>query len=247
MNLLHARAKETNPRISGNDTTEHIQKRSLLVCLFCFHGESGKLQLYRNDEGMKKTRDGLTVVICDDDRFIVSSIREELDGSGYNVIGDAANGLELIRLCEKEKPDLVIVDIEMPVMGGIDAAKELTERNLTKCVIFLTSFDDAKYVQGAIETGASGYLTKPINPDILIPTIESCIQKSAEFYEMNKKVANINKRIETRGIIEKAQLLLMENHNMSESDAYGYIKNLSKERSTSMADIAEIIVAKFSD
>lgn len=195
---------------------------------------------------MKKTKDGLTVVICDDDRFIVSSIREELDGSGYNVIGDAANGLELIRLCEQKKPDIVIVDIEMPVMGGIDAARELTGRSLTKCVIFLTSFDDEKYVQGAIETGASGYLTKPIAPDVLVPTIESCLRKSEELYEMNKKVANINKRIETRGIIEKAQLLLMENHGMSESDAYGYIKNLSKERNTSMADIAEIIAAKFS-
>ena len=111
-------------------------------------------------------------------------------------------------------------------------------------MILLTSFDDAEYIQGAIDAGASGYLTKPIESDVLIPTIESCFRKSEELYEINKKVANINKRIETREIIEKAQLILMEKHNMSEADAYGYIKGLSKERNTSMAEIAEIVIAK---
>ena len=195
---------------------------------------------------MKKTTDGYTVVISDDDRFIVSSIREKLHGTKYEVTGDAANGLDLIRLCEKEKPDVVIADIEMPVMSGIEATKELISRNLTKCVIMLTSFDNSKYIQGAIDAGAAGYLTKPVDNNVLIPTIESSLRKSAEMYEINKKVANISKRIETRGVIEKAQLILMENHDMSESDAYRYIKNLSKERNTSMADIAEIVIAKYS-
>lgn len=193
---------------------------------------------------MKATKNGLTIIICDDDRFIVSSIRKQLEESAYDVIGDAANGLDLIRLCEKEKPDIVIVDIEMPVMSGIEATRELLERNLAKCVVMLTSYDDEKYVQGAIDAGASGYLTKPIEQGVLIPTLERCLEKSEALYEISKKVANINKRIETRGIIEKAQLILMENHNMSEADAYSYIRSLSKERNTSMADIAEIVIAK---
>ena len=193
---------------------------------------------------MKATKNGLTIIICDDDRFIVSSIRKQLEESAYDVIGDAANGLDLIRLCEKEKPDIVIVDSEMPVMSGIEATKELLGRNLAKCVVMLTSYDDEKYVQGAIDAGASGYLTKPIEQGVLIPTLERCLEKSEELYEINKKVANINKRIETRGIIEKAQLILMENHNMSEADAYSYIRSLSRERNTSMADIAEIVIAK---
>lgn len=193
---------------------------------------------------MKATKNGLTIIICDDDRFIVSSIRKQLEESAYDVIGDAANGLDLIRLCEKEKPDIVIVDIEMPVMSGIEATKELLGRNLAKCVVMLTSYADEKYVQGAIDAGASGYLTKPIEQGVLIPTLERCLEKSEELYEISKKVANINKRIETRGIIEKAQLILMENHNMSEADAYSYIRSLSKERNTSMADIAEIVIAK---
>ena len=185
---------------------------------------------------MKKTKDGLRVIICDDDRFIVSTIRGQLEGSGYKVVGEASNGLDLIRLCEKEKPDIVVVDIEMPVMSGIEATKELTA--------LLTSFDDATYIQGAIDAGASGYLTKPIRSEVLVPTLESCLMKSEELYEINRKMANISKRIETREIIEKAQLLLMEEHNMSEADAYGYIRRLSKERNTSMADIAEIVIAR---
>ena len=215
---------------SGNDTTEHIQKRGLLVCVFYLR---------------MRPEERLTVVVCDDDTFIIKSLRDLLDGTRYDVIGDASNGLDLVRLCREKNPDIVIVDIEMPVMDGITATKDLTENNLTKCVIVLTSFDDAEYIKGAIDTGAAGYLTKPISPDVLIPTIESCLRKSRDLYEMNKKVANINKRIETRGIIEKAQLLLMERHDLSEADAYGYIRSLSKERNTSMADIAEIIIAKY--
>ena len=194
-----------------------------------------------------KSKEGSTVVICDDDHFIVSSLRALLEDAGYSVIGDASNGLDLVRLCKDEKPDIVIVDIEMPIMDGIRAARELTEGNLTKCVIVLTSFDDAEYIQGAIDAGASGYLTKPVSADVLSPTIESCLRKSRELYEVNRKVANISKRIETRGIIEKAQLLLMERHDLNEADAYGYIRSLSKERNTSMAEIAEMVIAKYQD
>lgn len=194
-----------------------------------------------------KPEDIRSVIICDDDRFIIDSLRGLLDGTGYRVIGDASNGLDLVRLCEETRPDIVIVDIEMPVMDGIEATRNLTENGLAKCVIVLTSFDDAEYIQGAIDTGASGYLTKPVSPDVLVPTIESCFRKSRDLYEMNKKVNNINKRIETRGIIEKAQLLLMERHDLSEADAYGYIRSLSKERNASMAEIAEIVIAKYQD
>ena len=196
---------------------------------------------------MKMARDGRSVVICDDDRFIVESISSQLTAAGFSVAGTASNGLDLIRICEETRPDIVIADIEMPLMNGIDAARELTGKDLTKCVIMLTSFDDAGYIQGAVESGAAGYLTKPVDPDVLVPTIERCLKKSEQLYEVNKKVANINKRIETRGIIEKAQLLLMENHGMSEAEAYGYIKNLSKERSTSMAEIADMVIARYGD
>ena len=196
---------------------------------------------------MKQASDEVSVVICDDGRFVVESISSQLAAAGYTVVGTASNGLDLISVCEECRPDIVIADIEMPLMSGIDAARELTKENLAKCVIMLTSFDDSDYIQGAIESGASGYLTKPVDSGVLIPTIERCLEKSEQLYEMNKRVTNINKRIETRGIIEKAQLLLMENHGMAEAEAYGYIKNLSKERGTSMAKIAEMVIARYGD
>ncbi len=196
---------------------------------------------------MKKAGDEVSVVICDDDRFVVESISSQLAAAGYTVVGTASNGLDLISVCEECRPDIVIADIEMPLMSGIDAARELTKENLAKCVIMLTSFDDSDYIQGAIESEASGYLTKPVDSGVLIPTIERCLEKSEQLYEMNKRVTNINKRIETRGIIEKAQLLLMENHGMAEAEAYGYIKNLSKERGTSMAKVAEMVIARYGD
>jgi len=121
---------------------------------------------------MKKASDEVSVVICDDDRFVVESISNQLATAGYAVAGTASNGLDLIRVCEECRPDIVIADIEMPLMSGIDAARELTGRNLAKCVIMLTSFDDSNYIQGAIESGAAGYMTKPVDPGVLIPTME---------------------------------------------------------------------------
>lgn len=194
---------------------------------------------------MGKETEAKTVIVADDDRFIVDAARELLEGSSFKVTGEAANGLDLIKACEEKRPDIVLADIEMPVMDGIQAAEELISRNLTKCVVMLTSFDDEKYVEGAIEAGAAGYLTKPLEKEVLIPTLKSCFRKSVEMYDMNKKVANISKRIETRSVIEKAQLLLMEKHEMSEGDAYIHIKALSKERNTSMAEIAEMVIAKY--
>ena len=84
---------------------------------------------------MKKASDEVSVVICDDDRFVVESISSQLNAAGYAVAGTASNGLDLIRVCEECRPDIVIADIEMPLMSGIDAARELTDRNLAKCVI----------------------------------------------------------------------------------------------------------------
>lgn len=194
---------------------------------------------------MKAARDGLKVVVCDDDKFIIDLIRKELEPAGYSIAGEASNGLDLIRVCEEVRPDIVIADIEMPTMNGIDATRELTGRNLAKCVIMLTSFDDYDYISGAIEAGASGYLAKPVKKDVLIPTIENCLKKSEQLYEAGKKLKNINKRIETRGIIDKAQLLLMEQHNLNEADAYAYIRNLSKDRGVAMAEIAEMVIAKY--
>ena len=145
--------------------------------------------------------------------------------------------------CRADRDLLDILSVDFVEDNGL-SRRWIAESLFHWHVPLLRVFDDAEYIQGAIDAGASGYLTKPIESDVLIPTIESCFRKNEELYEINKKVANINKRIETREIIEKAQLILMEKHNMSEADAYGYIKGLSKERNTSMAEIAEIVIAK---
>ena len=188
-----------------------------------------------------------SVVIADDDRFIVDSLESYLKGTEYVVAGTCANGLDLVKMCEEKKPDIVIADIEMPVMDGIEATKKLVEENLAKCVIVLTSFDDEKYVHGAIDSGAAGYLTKPLSKDVLVPTIAAAFRQSVELYDASKKVSNINKRLETREIIEKAKLTLMEKESLSEEDAYRMIKEMSKERKRSMAEISEIILAKYGD
>jgi AmiR/NasT family two-component response regulator len=192
----------------------------------------------------KRYKYKLKTIIADDDAFIVRTLREYLEEAGYEVEDTASNGIELINKCRTLKPDLVFVDIMMPQMDGIEAAKVITGERLAKCVIVLTSFDDSESAAKAAEAGASGYMTKPVNRDILVPTIESAMKSSSQFFELNKKIANADKRLETFEVIEKAKLMIMERYAVDEETAYENIRETSRKSNISMAEVAEIIISR---
>lgn len=184
------------------------------------------------------------VVIADDDAFIRESLKKILEGTEYEVTAEVANGLELLKQCDGIVYDIAIVDIEMPGMDGISAAGMLLEEKKIKCVVILTSFDSLDYISDTIKAGVAGYLTKPIDRDMLLPTLHNALEKSNEWYEKNKDLNRLIGKKEVQKYIDQAKLCLMAERSYSEEEAYQYMKDISKYRQISLEHVAKIIISK---
>ncbi|EJT6153311.1 response regulator [Clostridium perfringens] len=186
-----------------------------------------------------------TIVIVDDDPITRMDTREILEANGYDVVGEASDGFEAIEVCKKYNPSLVLMDIDMPLLDGIKASKVLTKEKLVGGVILLTAFEDKKYIEMAKEVGAFGYMIKPVNEKVFIPTVEMCLSKAEEFDELKKDYDKINNKLNDRKLIEKAKGILVKQLNSNENDAYNRIRKLSMDRRTTMAEIAKIIIVGY--
>ncbi|MDU4133946.1 MAG: response regulator [Clostridium perfringens] len=186
-----------------------------------------------------------TIVIVDDEPITRMDTREILEANGYDVVGEASDGFEAIEVCKKYNPSLVLMDIDMPLLDGIKASKVLTKEKLVVGVILLTAFEDKKYIEMAKEVGAFGYMIKPVNEKVFIPTVEMCLSKAEEFDELKKDYDKINNKLNDRKLIEKAKGILVKQLNSNENDAYNRIRKLSMDRRTTMAEIAKIIIVGY--
>lgn len=186
-----------------------------------------------------------TIVIVDDEPITRMDTREILEANGYDVVGEASDGFEAIEVCKKYNPSLVLMDIDMPLLDGIKASKVLTKEKLVGGVILLTAFEDKKYIEMAKEVGAFGYMIKPVNEKVFIPTVEMCLSKAEEFDELKKDYDKINNKLNDRKLIEKAKGILVKQLNSNENDAYNRIRKLSMDRRTTMAEIAKIIIVGY--
>lgn len=182
------------------------------------------------------------IVIADDEVIIRTDIKERLELEGYEVVGEAGDGFDAIELCKEFHPDIAILDIKMPMLDGITAAKIINEDNLAGCVIMLTAYSDKNFVKKAAECGVMGYISKPVEDKALFPTIEIAVNKSREIAKMQDKINDIEKKLSERKVIEKAKGVLIKRNNMSEKEAYEYIRNVSMNKRKSMKDVAEIIL-----
>lgn len=186
-----------------------------------------------------------TIVIVDDEPITRMDTREILEANGYDVVGEASDGFEAIEVCKKYNPSLVLMDIDMHLLDGIKASKVLTKEKLVGGVILLTAFEDKKYIEMAKEVGAFGYMIKPVNEKVFIPTVEMCLSKAEEFDELKKDYDKINNKLNDRKLIEKAKGILVKQLNSNENDAYNRIRKLSMDRRTTMAEIAKIIIVGY--
>ena len=186
-----------------------------------------------------------TIVIVDDEPITRMDTREILEANGYDVVGEASDGFEAIEVCKKYNPSLVLMDIDMPLLDGIKASKVLTKEKLVGGVILLTAFEDKKYIEMDKEVGAFGYMIKPVNEKVFIPTVEMCLSKAEEFDELKKDYDKINNKLNDRKLIEKAKGILVKQLNSNENDAYNRIRKLSMDRRTTMAEIAKIIIVGY--
>jgi two-component system, response regulator PdtaR len=186
------------------------------------------------------------VLIAEDEALIRLDLAEMLREEGYQVVGEAGDGQEAVELAEKLDPDLVIMDVKMPRRDGIDAAKEIAAKRIAPIVV-LTAFSQRDLVERARDAGAMAYLVKPFSITDLIPAIELAISRFNEISVLEKEVATLSDRLETRKLVERAKGLLQSKQGMSEPEAFKWIQRAAMDRRTTMKRVAEVILETLAD
>ena len=186
---------------------------------------------------MERTR----IIIADDESIIRIDLREMLSNLGYLVIGEVGDGLSAVNLARELRPDLVIMDIKMPSMDGIDAAKILTEEKIAP-VLLLTAYSQQELVNRAREAGVVGYLVKPFRESDLSPAIEVALARFAEFESLEQEVGDLKVALETRKAVDRAKGILMDTQGLSEAEAFRKIQKMSMNTRKPMKEVAEAIV-----
>jgi response regulator NasT len=181
------------------------------------------------------------IIIAEDESVIRMDLREELQSQGYLVVGDVGDGQSAVNLTRELRPDLVLMDIRMPEMDGIEAARILTSERLAPAVL-LTAFSDDELIERAREAGVIAYITKPWKPSDLKPAIDIALDRFREFKEMESQVHSLEDQLATRKVVEKAKGVLMTKFNLSEQDAFRRIQKLSMNNRKSMREVAEAIL-----
>ena len=184
----------------------------------------------------------LRIVIADDEPITRMDLKEFLEERGYSVLGEATDGFDAIEMCKKIKPDLVLMDIKMPLLDGLSAARILQQEQIGATIVLLTAYSEREFIDSAKEIGVSGYLVKPIDEKSIIPCIELAVARSREMQKLQKDIAKVEERLESRSIIEKAKGKNMERNGLCEQEAYDFIRKLSLTKNLSMRRVAEIIL-----
>lgn len=187
----------------------------------------------------------INILIADDESLIRMDLKEILEENGYNVIGEAKNGNDVIEFCEKQNPDLMILDIKMPEKDGLETLKEISQKNEFPKIptIMLTAFSQPELIEQAIGLGVFAYIVKPIKEKELLPAIEITVARANEMKVIQKEVGKLKETLEIRKLVEKAKGLLMQKESISESEAFRKIQKLSMDTRKPMKELAEEIIA----
>jgi AmiR/NasT family two-component response regulator len=185
--------------------------------------------------------DRTRVIIADDESIIRMDLREMLTNLAYLVVGEVGDGLSAVNLARELKPDVVIMDIKMPDMDGIEAARILTEEHIAP-VILLTAYSQKDLVERAKVAGVVGYMVKPFREADLGPAIEVALARFKEFETLHKEVDDLQLALETRKLVDRAKGILMDSQGLTESDAFRKIQKMSMNTRKPMKEVAEAII-----
>lgn len=184
----------------------------------------------------------LRIVIADNESIIRMDLKELLEEAGHSVIGEASDGAKAIELVRRHRPELVIMDIKMPEMDGITAAKIISQEKLAP-VLLLTAFSQKEIVEKAKDSGVLAYLVKPVKEANLFPAIEIALSRFEEFTELERELEAVKNSLETRKLLDRAKGILMDAYHLNESEAYRRIQQYSMSKRKSIREVAEAIVA----
>ena len=182
------------------------------------------------------------VVLAEDEALIRLDLKEMLEEEGWHVVGEAGDGETAVALAEQHRPDLVILDVQMPVLDGIAAAEKIAGARIAPVVI-LTAFSQRDLVERARAAGAMAYLVKPFQKKDLLPTIEMAASRFAEIVSLEAEVTDLQGRLEARKIIERAKGVLQSEHGMSEPEAFRWIQKQAMDERRSMRALAEQVLS----
>jgi len=183
----------------------------------------------------------LRIIIADNESIIRMDLKEMLEEAGHIIVAEASNGAKAVDLVRQHHPDLVIMDIKMPEMDGITAAKIISNEKIAP-VLLLTAFSQKDIVEKAKDSGVLAYLVKPVKEANLFPAMEIAVSRFQEFAELEQELENVKNSLETRKILDRAKGILMDAYNLSETEAYRRIQQYSMSKRKSIKEVAEAIV-----
>ena len=180
------------------------------------------------------------IVVAEDESLIRMDIVETLKDQGFDVVGEAGDGLKAIELAKELKPDLMVMDIKMPDMDGLSAAEQIAKLRIP--VVFLTAFNQQELVTRASEVGAMAFLVKPFSPEDLLPAIEVALSRFQQLTQLESEVSDLTERLETRKLVERAKGVLGVQMGLSEPDAFRWIQKAAMDRRIGMVDVSRTIL-----
>ena len=181
------------------------------------------------------------VVIAEDEAIIRLDLKETLQEEGYDVVGETGRGDEAVELVRQLEPDLAILDVKMPGLDGLAAAREISTEKKS-AVLILTAFSQRDLIEQARDAGALAYLVKPFQRSELIPAVEIALGRHREMRALHDQTQSLEDQLETRKLVDRAKGILMDKHSMSESEAFDWIQKAAMNNRVKAKDIAEQVI-----
>ena len=183
----------------------------------------------------------MRVLIVDDESLIRMDLRDIIESCGHEVVAEGTNGVEALALCKKHKPDIILMDVKMPELDGIEAARQIGFHHEAP-VVLLTSYSQQDLIDKARDSGVYGYLIKPVREEQLVPTLEMALGRYKSDAQLREKMAELEQSLEDRKIVQKGTGILMELYSISEAEAYNRIRTLSMNKQISIIETCNLII-----
>jgi len=187
------------------------------------------------------------VLIADDEPIICIDMADILTSAGMEVVGTAADGFDAVELARQHRPDVVLMDINMPVFDGLTAAREIIGQRLARSIILITAYCDAKFIAVAKEIGAGGYLVKPISDNALVPAIEIAMAQSERLEESKKREQEALQKVRNRQLVDRAKAVLARRLKISEAEALAFMQQESMKKRRSLLLYAQGVLDAYLD